>query len=370
MSARAVVVEGVEIPEALIAREAQNHPSLTGQAAWDAAAKALAVRALLLQRADELGVEADPQLDDDGREETPEEARVRAVLDAEVEYRPPADEEMRRFYEAQKARFVSPPLYEASHILIAPQDEAPDADEAARLIAAGLIRDVLGRPELFGSLAQTLSACPSGKVGGTLGQLRPGDLVPEVEQALLQLDPGVTAEAPVRSRFGWHVLRLDRRIDSRQLPFELVAERIRLHLESRAWSQAAARYAADLAARARLQGVALSLAPDGALRDGSLTLGDLVADEASVARVGTWLAASEPELGQRVEAAAAAAGETVNDFVRQAVAAFVAEADDARWTQLVSTAQNAEDPALAAISQILRSKLVPAKRSFTLIRKV
>lgn len=370
MNARAVVVEGVEIPEALIAREAQNHPSLTGQAAWDAAAKALAVRALLLQRAEELGLIAEPQIDGEGREETPEEALIRAVLDEEVEYSPPTDEEVRRFYEGQAGRFVCPPLYEASHILVEPRDGTAEADEAARLIAAGLIRDVVARPELFAGLAETLSACPSGKVGGSLGQLRPGDLVPEVEQALLRLTAGRLAEAPVRSRFGWHVLRLDRLTESRPLPFEVVADRIRLQLESRAWSRSAARYAADLAARARMQGVALSLAPDGAVREGSLTLGDLVSDAAAASRVEPWLAVSDPELGARVAEAAAAAGEEVSEFVRQAVAAFVADADDGRWTQLVSTAQGAEDAALAAISQILRSKLAPAKRSFTLIRKV
>lgn len=370
MSVRAIVVEGVEIPEALIAQEAQNHPSLTGQAAWDAAAKALAVRALLLQRADELGLSPQPQVDEAGREETAEEALVRAVLDAEVAYDPPTDAELHRFYAAQKSRFVSPGLYEASHILIEPQNASAEADEAARLIALGAILDLRTRPALFALFAETLSSCPSGKVGGSLGQLRPGDLVAEVEKGLLALSPGEISEAPVRSRFGWHVLRLDRRIESRQLPFEAVADHIRMHLESRAWARAAARYTAELAARARLQGVALSLAPDGAVREGSLTLGDLVSDAAAVARIEPWLAATDAELGRRVAEAAGAAGEGVAEFVQHAVAAFVTEADDERWTQLVSTAQGADDSALAAISQILRSKLVPAKRSFTVIRRV
>src|SRR5690606_24091955 len=288
MSPRAVVVEGVEIPEALIAQEAQNHPSLTGQAAWDAAAKALAVRALLLQRAEELGLSPEPQTDEAGREETPEEALVRAVLDAEVEYVPPTDAEMLRFYEAQKERFVSPQLYEASHILVEPQDETGEADEAARLLAYGAVVDLRTRPELFGPLAQTLSACPSGKVGGALGQWRRGALVAEIEQALLPLAPGQIGETPVRSQFGWHVLRLDRLIEPKALPFEVVAERIRLHLESRAWASAAARYAAELAARARMQGVALSLAPDGAVREGSLTLGDLISEAGAAARIEPW----------------------------------------------------------------------------------
>jgi len=77
-----LVIEGVEIPEFLIAEEAQHHPSANPMEARTAAGKALAVRALLLHRADELGLVAQPQVDDDGREETPEEALIRGVLDA------------------------------------------------------------------------------------------------------------------------------------------------------------------------------------------------------------------------------------------------------------------------------------------------
>ena len=78
------------------------------------------------------------------------------------------------------------------------------------------------------------------------------------------------------------------------------------------------------------------------------------------------------EEGNRNELAwlAAAMGrEEIAAFVRLAVAAFVAEADDERWTQLISAAQGAEDAALAAISQILRSKLAPEPRRFTVIRR-
>src|SRR5690606_673492 len=132
MSPRAVVVEGVEIPEALIAQEAQNHPSLSGQAAWDAAAKALAIRALLLQRAEELGLSPEPQIDEAGGEEAPAEALVRAVRAAAAQYAPPTDAGQRRFYDAQEDRFVSPLLYEAAHILIEPQDDSAEADAAAR----------------------------------------------------------------------------------------------------------------------------------------------------------------------------------------------------------------------------------------------
>jgi parvulin-like peptidyl-prolyl isomerase len=105
--------------------------------------------------------------------------------------------------------------YEASHILVQPQDASAEADEAARLLALGAALELRRRPELFPALAQTLSACPSCRASGSLGALRPGDLPPELERALLRLAPGQVAERPVRSRSGWHVLRLDRLLEER-----------------------------------------------------------------------------------------------------------------------------------------------------------
>jgi peptidyl-prolyl cis-trans isomerase C len=96
----------------------------------------------------------------------------------------------------------------------------------------------------------------------------------------------------------------------------------------------------------------------------------MIADHATAQRVEAWLQATDPQLAERTIQAAATAGGGVADFVRTAVAAFVAEASDERWTQLISAAQGAEDAALAAVAQILRSKLEPEKRSFTVIRRV
>ena len=53
---RTLVVDGVEIPEALLAQEVQNHPGASAADARAAAGHALAIRALLLHRARELGL--------------------------------------------------------------------------------------------------------------------------------------------------------------------------------------------------------------------------------------------------------------------------------------------------------------------------
>ena len=364
---RTVVVDGVEIPEFLIAREAQHHPGGSAGEARAAAAHALAIKALLLNRAAELGLSPEPELDERGREETPEEALVRAVLEVEVEVRPPTDAECRRVHDAELERFRAPPLFEASHILFAPDDRGEAAIEAARRAAIDAIDRLLREPGAFAALAADRSDCPSAAIGGSLGQLSPGDLAPEVESALTALAEGGLSTEPVRSRFGWHILRLDRRIEGRPLPFEQVQGRIALHLESRAWMAAAARYVAGLAAEARSRGVALTITRDGDVAPGGVTLGDLIADNGAAARLMPWLTVTDPVLAGRV--AAAAADAEVSDWIHRAVAAFVDTADDQAWTQLVSAAQGADDPALAAIAAILKSRLTPAKPTFTLIRR-
>ncbi|MDO9474666.1 MAG: peptidylprolyl isomerase [Caulobacter sp.] len=365
---RYVVTDGVQIPESLIAQEAQNHPGGSPEEVRASAAHALAVRALLLDRAAELGLTAEPEYDERGREETPEEALVRAVLAEEVDPETPTEAECRRVYEARPHQFRTPVLYEASHILFAIDGEGGLDAEAARLSAAMIIGTLRETPARFGDLASVHSACPSGAVGGSLGQLSPGDLAPEVEKAFAALLPGEISAAPVRSRFGWHVLRLDRRIEGRQLPFEQVAGRIRMHLESRAWVAAAVQYVADLAARARARGVGLVITADGDLAPGA-TLGDLIADEAAAPRLLSWLAATDAGLLQRVETAAGADGAEPSDWVRAAVARFVQSGDDEAWTRVISAAQGAEDPALSALGAILKSRLVPAKATFTLIQR-
>lgn len=367
-AARYVVSDGVQIPESLIAQEAQNHPGGSPEEVRAAAAHALAVRALLLDRAAELGLIAEPELDERGREETPEEALVRAVLAEEVDPETPTEAECRRVYDAAPGRFRTPVLYEASHILFAIEGEDDTAVEAARLAAETVGQGLRETPARFASLAREHSACPSGAVGGSLGQLGPGDLAPEVERAFAALLAGQISSVPVRSRFGWHVLRLDRRIEGRQLPFEQVAGRIRMHLESRAWVAAAVQYVSDLTARARARGVGLVISADGDLSQGA-TLGDMIADEAAAPRLLAWLAATDAGLLQRVETAASADGAAPADWVRSAVANFVQGGDDEAWTRVISAAQGADDPALSALGAILKSRLVPAKATFTLIRR-
>jgi peptidyl-prolyl cis-trans isomerase C len=253
-----VSVNGVTIPHDLIAREAQNHPASAPVGAWREAARALAVRELLVQEARRLERSPTPLIDAEGRRETDEEALIRCLIDAQVTV-PSADtDSCQRYYERNRARFRSADIYEASHILVAARSDDPAAFAATRERALALLAQVQGDPHCFPELAKARSDCPSAASGGNLGQLTAGDTTPEFEEALLALKPGATTSAPIETRYGFHIIRLDRHIPGRELPFELVHQRIADYLVERSRRLAIAQYVARLASNAQISGVDLA----------------------------------------------------------------------------------------------------------------
>lgn len=252
-----VIVGGREISAAAIAAEAQHHPAPDAEAAWIAAAQALAVRQLLLDEAERLGLEPGELFDADGQALTEDDARIEALLRREVRT-PEADEATcRRFYDRQAERFTSPPVVEAAHILIA----ADPADDFAMGLAAGdartLIRQLVVDPSRFAELAQAHSACPSRAQDGNLGQVQPGQMVKPFEEALFALPEDTLSISPVKTRFGAHIIRSGRRAEGRTLPFEAVRQTIADYLAEASYRRAAAQYVGILAEQAGVSGVVL-----------------------------------------------------------------------------------------------------------------
>lgn len=250
-----VRVNGVEIPPELIAQEIQHHPAPDAETAWVEAARALAVRELLLQEARRRGLAPEPATDDSGSSEVEEDALVRALLEEDVAPAQPGEAECRRYYDANVDRFRTPDLFEAAHILIEPEGADGPSWDAALGRAKTIVEQVGDDPAAFAAAARAHSGCASAQQDGSLGQIRRGELVAEVQSGLEALAEGTTARDPVRSRFGWHILRLHRRIPGRTMPFETVRDRIADMLEARSWSIEAARYVAALAAANQVEGV-------------------------------------------------------------------------------------------------------------------
>jgi peptidyl-prolyl cis-trans isomerase C len=254
----AVSVNGVAIARDAIQREMQHHPAQRPIAAWQQAARALVIRELLLQRARRVGVTPEPLRDAAGRRETDDEAIMRALVEREVTVPEPDEETCRRYYARNQGRFRSPNIYEAAHILFA----APPADRAAyaqaRADAAAVLTTLQDNPDCFATLARAYSRCPSAAQGGNLGQITRGQTTPEFEQALLALAPGELCAEPVATRYGFHVIRLDRKHEGQTLPYETVADRIADYLRESVRRRAAAQYIARLISAAQIEGVELA----------------------------------------------------------------------------------------------------------------
>ena len=226
-----------------IAVDPAGHPSL----------HAAAVRELLRQRAVATALVAE----DASAEEI--DAAVERLLEREVATPEPTPEECQRHYQANAKQFVAGELVAARHILF---QITPGASvNALRAKAELTLAELLKAPERFEALARECSNCPSAEHGGNLGQLQRGEMVPEFEQALFDGDwTGIRAQL-VRTRYGFHIVAVDRRAQGRTIPFEAVREAIATRLRARVERRALEQYVRVLAGRADVRGVDLGATP-------------------------------------------------------------------------------------------------------------
>ena len=142
----------------------------------------------------------------------------------------------------------------------------PSLSFALKPLTRGVSRNVLNSPfppPAFPSFlpSEELSNCPSGRHGGSLGQLGRGDTVPEFEQALFNGTYTGIYPQLVRTRFGFHILCVDRREPGRTLPFDVVQGRIHDRLSAHMSEAALTRYVRQLAATAEVSGIEVKLVP-------------------------------------------------------------------------------------------------------------
>lgn len=255
-----VVVNGELVPHTLVAAETQNQEAPKGKPgiAWRKAANAIAIRTLLLQEARSRAITAEPQEVGPGRFETEEEAQIRSLLELAVDTMPPGEADIRAEWEKAPNRFRAPPLWEVSHILFAcdPRDEKGRAKALARAqaVAVVLASDSKG----FAAMAARESECGSKSSGGALGQLGPGDTVPEFEAVLRDLSEYEITSEPVLTRHGYHLIRLDALAEGQVLPFEAVREKMAEAMEKAAWAKQARHFVDLLVKGAKIEGASFS----------------------------------------------------------------------------------------------------------------
>ncbi|ART79385.1 peptidylprolyl isomerase [Oceanisphaera avium] len=243
-------VNGVRLSDTAIAQEMQYHPADTQRQVIFLAAQALVLQELLRQRAAEISLNVQAQ-----DSETPAEASTRCLLEQEIRTPLIGNEALETFYNSNPRSFTMPPLVSAKHILIAADPEDDLERSTQRDIALNIIEQLQDGAD-FAALAMAHSACPSKEQQGALGQLSKGQTVPEFERQLLRLELGLASQ-PIESRYGYHIVVVEQRVEGELLPFHMVKERISAQLSQRVWQKSVTQYLQMLVGQADIEGITL-----------------------------------------------------------------------------------------------------------------
>jgi peptidyl-prolyl cis-trans isomerase D len=167
--------------------------------------------------------------------------------------RPVTDAEVEKYYTEHPKEFETPHQAKAAHILArVTETGGSEAEDKARAKIADIIRRVKAGED-FAKLARELSEDPGSKAtGGDLGFVSRGEVVPDFEAAMFALKKGEMSPEPVRTPFGYHVIKVTEIREGSKKPLREVAAQIRERLQNEAAEEAAKAKADEM--RAKLLG--------------------------------------------------------------------------------------------------------------------
>ncbi len=233
------IVNGKAVPktrlDALAAQIERAGRQVTPEMAGQLREEVIA-REIFMQEADKLGL---AQSDDyrNQMELARQSILIRELFSDFQKKNPVTDAEMKAEYD----KFVaanSGKEYKARHILVEKEDQA-------KAIIASLKRGAK-----FEDLAKKQSKDPgSGANGGDLDWSGADSYVPEFSQAMVKLNKGQTTDKPVKTQFGWHVIRLDD-VRTPQLPS---FDQVKPQLQQQMSQQKLAKFQEDLRAKAKIE---------------------------------------------------------------------------------------------------------------------
>jgi len=222
----AAIVNGKSIPKAQLDKLVQKSGQGDNPQVRDQAREMLVTKELILQEADKRGV-----IQKESVREQLEQSRVgilvAAVFEDYIEKEGVTEAELKAAYESVKTQYTGKE-YHVEHILV---EKETDAKAIIAQIKAG------GN---FGEIAKAKSKDPgSATNGGDLGWVNDKALVPEFSKAMVQLKNGQMTDKPVKSQFGWHVIKT---VDSRDMKApsfdELKAELKQMIASDQNWQKA------------------------------------------------------------------------------------------------------------------------------------
>ena len=146
------------------------------------------------------------------------------------------EEDMKSFYEENSNYFEKGATVSAKHILVKEEEKCQE-----------ILEEIIGG-KVFEEAAQQYSTCPSGQKGGDLGEFGKGQMVKEFEEAAFAAEIGQVV-GPVKTQFGYHLIKVEAKNEATVTPFEEVKEQIRRNLMQQKQNKAYADKAAELKAK-------------------------------------------------------------------------------------------------------------------------
>ena len=130
-----------------------------------------------------------------------------------------SDREVEDYYNANSERFMGEEAVSASHILVATEEEA---------------REIYGRiakgESTFEEEALAHSTCPSKANGGNLGEFGRGQMVPEFDKAVFEMEVGEITSEPVKTQFGYHLIKLNEKKEAAITPLAEIQNELKMAL--------------------------------------------------------------------------------------------------------------------------------------------
>ncbi|HEB28623.1 MAG TPA: parvulin peptidyl-prolyl isomerase [Porticoccus sp.] len=246
-----IKVNGAIITPDEVAREMQFHAADSQEAAMHKSSEVLIVQLLLLQKAREMGLDQDLPTESDIPSE---ETIISRLIEKEASAQEVTEEECHRYFDANKDQFFSQDLLELKHILLGADPEDKDKRAVAKEAAESLISRLVESFDEFEALVNEHSDCPSKETGGSLGQITKGQTTPEFENAIFELEEGLAKE-PVESRYGFHVVYVDKKLPGKQLEYEHVKSDVAKMLMELGQRKAIAMYIHNLVDEADIEGI-------------------------------------------------------------------------------------------------------------------
>lgn len=130
------------------------------------------------------------------------------------------DADARAYYDQNKDKLVTGDTVNASHILVESEE-----------LANSILSDIQNGNVTFEDAAKKHSKCPSSERGGELGDFGKGQMVPEFDEVCFSMEVG-ELKGPVKTNFGYHIIRLNKKNPSAQIAYDDIKDRIKEQLIS------------------------------------------------------------------------------------------------------------------------------------------